>query len=74
LLERFGLIAAALVDLAVTHEMGHGICQDKDEHRADDYGHELRNGQIPDCSKTPGRKRSSITKMVAVAAPDGTPR
>jgi hypothetical protein len=28
LLERFGLIGAALVDLAVTHEMGHGICQD----------------------------------------------
>ena len=35
LLERFGLIGAALVDLAVTHEMGHGICQDKDERRAD---------------------------------------
>jgi len=46
----------------------------KDERRADDYDHELRNGQIPDCSKTPGRKRSSITKMVAVAAPDRTPQ
>src|SRR5215472_743262 len=30
LLERFGIIGPALIDLAVTHEMGHGICQDKD--------------------------------------------
>jgi len=48
LVERSSLIGAALIDLAVTH-----ICQDKDERRADDYGHELRNGQMPDCSKTP---------------------
>ena len=38
LLQRFGMIETALLDLAVTHEMGHGICQDKDERRADDYG------------------------------------
>ena len=74
LLERFGLIGAALIDLAVTHEMGHGICQDNDERRADDYGHELRNGKIPDCNRTPGRKPSSLAKSVAVAAPNGTPR
>ena len=60
LLERFGFIGAALIDLAVTHEMGHGICQDTDERRADDYGHELRNGKIPDCNKKAGRKPSSL--------------
>jgi hypothetical protein len=54
LLQRFNLMGAALVDLAITHEMGHGICQEKDERRADDYGRELRNGKIPDCRKTPG--------------------
>jgi hypothetical protein len=31
LLERFGSIGPALVDLAVTHEMGYGIRQEKDE-------------------------------------------
>jgi hypothetical protein len=56
LLERFGKIGPALVDLAVTHEMGHGICQEKDERRADDYGKELRAGKSLDCSKTPGHK------------------
>ena len=56
LLVRFGVIGPALVDLAITHEMGHGICQEKDERRADDYGKELRDGKVPDCSKTPGHK------------------
>ena len=74
LLERFGLAGAALLDLAVTHEMGHVICQERDEGRADAYGKELRDGKVPDCSKTPGRKPNDVTKRVAVAAPDGTPR
>jgi hypothetical protein len=57
LLQRFNLMGATLVDLAITHEMGHGICQEKDEHRADDYGRELRSGKIPDCSKSQGGSR-----------------
>jgi hypothetical protein len=56
LMERFGKTGPALVDLAVTHEMGHGICQEKDERRADDYGKELRAGKSLDCGKTPGHK------------------
>src|SRR6516162_4241053 len=74
LMERFGLAGAALLDLAVTHEMGHVICQERDEGRADVYGKELRDGKVPDCSKTPGRNPNDVTKRVAVAAPDGTPR
>lgn len=35
LLERFGMIGAGLVNLAITHEMGHAICQE-DERSADD--------------------------------------
>ena len=61
LLERFGVIGAALVDLAITHEMGHGVCRETDERRADEYGKELRDGKVPDCSKTPGHR------VVAVA-------
>jgi hypothetical protein len=74
LMERFGLIGAALLDLALTHEMGHSICQERDERRADDYGKELRDGRTPDCSKTPGWKPNNATKIVAVATPNRTPQ
>lgn len=62
LLERFGKIGPALVDLAVTHEMGHGICQEKNERRADDYGRELREGKTPDCSSTPGGRAITVAQ------------
>jgi len=62
LMERFGMIGAALVDLAVTHEMGHAICQEKNERRADDYGKELREGKTPDCSKTPGYRLAVVAQ------------
>jgi hypothetical protein len=62
LLQRFGVIGPALVDLAVTHEMGHGICQEKNERRADDYGRELRKGKTPDCSPTPGGKATTVAQ------------
>jgi hypothetical protein len=61
LLVRFGVIGPALVDLAVTHEMGHGICQEKNERRADDYGRQLREGKTPECSKTPGYKPIAVS-------------
>jgi hypothetical protein len=61
LMQRFSLMGSALVELAITHEMGHGICQEKDERRADDYGRELRDGKIPDCSKTWGKQTSVAT-------------
>jgi len=43
LLLTYGLIGPALLDLAVTHELGHCICLDTDESRADDYGRGLRD-------------------------------
>ena len=74
LLQRFNQMGSALVELAVTHEMGHGICQEKDERRADDYGRELRDGKIPDCSKTPGRKQTRVVTSLPASAPSGPPR
>jgi len=68
--ERFGMTGPALVDLAITHEMGHGICQEKNERRADDYGKELRDGKTPDCARALVGKQSSDTKSVATAPPD----
>jgi hypothetical protein len=55
LLRTFGVIGGALLDLAVTHELGHAICQDQNQRRADNYGRELRLTKTVDCSKTPGR-------------------
>ena len=74
LMERFGLMGPALVNLAITHEMGHSICQEKDERRADDYGKELREGKVPDCSKTPGWKPSNGAVSVSAVAAGVPPR
>jgi hypothetical protein len=60
--QRFDMIGPALLDLAVTHEMGHGICQEKNERRTDDYGRELREGKTPDCSLTPGGKAITLAQ------------
>jgi hypothetical protein len=54
LLLMFGVIGDALLDLAVTHELGHAICQDQDERRADDYGRGLREKKPVACGKGPG--------------------
>jgi hypothetical protein len=37
----------ALLELAVKDELGHGVCHDQDERKADGYGRELRQGKIP---------------------------
>lgn len=71
LIQRFSVIGPALVDLAITHEMGHGICQEKDERRADNYGKELRAGKVPDCSKTLKRKAASVATRIPPSASSG---
>jgi hypothetical protein len=38
-----------LLKLAVTHELGHALCNEKNEKKADKYGEELRKGIKPDC-------------------------
>jgi hypothetical protein len=37
------------LDLAVTHELGHALCNDPDERRADRFGKLLRQKQKPSC-------------------------
>ena len=54
LLKTYGVLGAALLDLAVTHELGHAICQDIDEKRADDYGRGLRDKRPVDCTRRGG--------------------
>jgi len=50
-------VGPAFVDIALTHELGHGICQEKNERLANEYGKELREGKIP-IARTPRRWRS----------------
>jgi hypothetical protein len=52
----FGVTGQALLELAVNHELGHSVCHNQEERKADDYGRELRAGKIPDCGRTPKRK------------------
>ena len=61
LLERFRMIGPQLVNLASTHEMGHGLCHETDERRADEYGKQLRDGKVPDCSERPGHKTANVS-------------
>jgi hypothetical protein len=37
------------LDFAITHELGHGICNTTDESRADTFGRLLREGKNPGC-------------------------
>ena len=58
-------VGPAFVDFAVTHELGHAICQDTNERHANDYGKELRDSKVLDCSETPGWKPSGKTQSTA---------
>jgi len=39
----------ALVDVAISHELSHALCQEKNERLANEYGKDLREGKIPQC-------------------------
>ena len=48
----FGVSGEALLELAVNHELGHSVCHDQDERKANEYGRELRLTKTVDCAKT----------------------
>jgi hypothetical protein len=50
LARRFGLPPGSILDYAVTHEMGHAICGERQESLADKYGLDLRRGIAPICA------------------------
>ena len=49
LARRFGLPPGSILDYAVTHELGHAICGERQENLADKYGFYLRRGIAPTC-------------------------
>jgi hypothetical protein len=54
---RFGTPPGSILDFAVTHEMGHAMCGERQENLADKYGLDLRRGIAPTCA--PYRKLSN---------------
>ena len=38
-----------MLDLAITHELGHAVCNMQDEHIADSFGKQLREGRNAEC-------------------------
>ena len=58
LMEEYQRSMPKLLQLAVTHELGHAFCEEPNEAAADHFGEELRNGRLMRCriSTGPGRK------------------
>jgi len=52
-------VGPVLVDVSLSHELAHAICQEKNERRANDYGKDLREGRVPACIKTLGQKSAA---------------
>jgi hypothetical protein len=51
LLEEFGLSGAALLELAVSHELVHGVCMEKDERRIESERENMREGKRLECGR-----------------------
>jgi len=49
LIRQWSLGMDDLLKLAVTHELGHALCDEKNEKKADAYGEELRKGVTVSC-------------------------
>lgn len=49
LIKQWSLSMDDLLKLAVTHELGHALCSEKNEKKADAYGEQLRQGQPVRC-------------------------
>ena len=50
----------ALLELAVSHELGHAICKEPSEATADRFGEDLRKGQTPLCQAANGVRKKNV--------------
>jgi hypothetical protein len=51
LLEEFGVSGQALLELAISHEIVHGVCMEKNERRVEADRKNLREGKRLDCTR-----------------------
>jgi hypothetical protein len=49
LIRQWSLSMDDLLNLAVTHELRHALCNERDERKADHYGEQLRTGEAIEC-------------------------
>jgi hypothetical protein len=62
LMEEWQRSMPKLLELAVTHELGHAFCAEPNEALADHFGEELRNGRLTRCRiSTESRKKRTGT-------------
>jgi hypothetical protein len=52
----------ALLELAVSHELGHAVCDEPNEATADRFGEDLRKGQIPRCRAAKGARTKTVAE------------
>jgi hypothetical protein len=76
LMEEWQKSMPKLLELAVTHELGHALCEESNEAAADHFGEELRNGRLMRCRiptelrrKSAGRAEFQSQKPNALRAP-----
>jgi hypothetical protein len=65
LMEEWQRSMPKLLELAVTHELGHAFCEEPNEAAADHFGEELRKGRLMRCrtSTDPRRKRMGTAEL-----------
>lgn len=65
LMEEWQRSMPKLLELAVTHELGHAFCEETNEAAADHFGEELRNGRLIPCriSTEPKRKKVGTAEL-----------
>ena len=59
-----------LLEHAVSHELGHALCEEANERVALRFGEELRKGLTPHCDVS--RRKDTRTKSVVAGETDGT--
>jgi len=57
---------SAFAAFALTHELGHALCHEKNEWLANAYGRELREGKIPHCPEQTRSTEPSIAQSDSI--------
>ena len=71
LVEEWNRSMPELLELAVSHELGHAFCESPNEAAADRFGQELRNGLFPSCQLSrKARKRTVVAGEAHPTKPD----
>lgn len=60
LMEEWQRSIPKLLELAVTHELGHAFCEEPNEAAADHFGEELRNGRLMPCRISTKSRRKRV--------------